>query len=75
MSSTIKKLVIAGGTGQVEGGGPAAGGRQHVSWVHHEDFVRAVRWLIERDHVDGPVNVAAPNPRPQREFARHRRPS
>jgi uncharacterized protein (TIGR01777 family) len=54
-------------------GGAAAGGRQYVSWVHHADFVRAVRWLIDRDGVDGPVNVASPNPLPQREFARHLR--
>ncbi|HEV2784748.1 MAG TPA: TIGR01777 family oxidoreductase [Solirubrobacteraceae bacterium] len=49
-------------------GGPAAGGRQIVSWIHHHDFVRSVRWLIERDDVAGPVNLASPNPLPQREF-------
>ncbi len=27
-------------------GGRAGDGRQYVSWIHYEDFVRAVRWLI-----------------------------
>jgi NAD dependent epimerase/dehydratase family enzyme len=41
-----------------------------VSWVHHRDFVDAVRWLIARPDVDGPVNIAAPGPVPNREFMR-----
>jgi hypothetical protein len=51
-------------------GGRSGSGRQWVSWVHHDDFVRAVRWLIERDDVAGPVNVAAPHPLPNAEFMR-----
>lgn len=49
-------------------GGPIAGGRQYVSWIHDRDFVRAVRFLLERDDLDRPINLAAPNPLPQREF-------
>jgi hypothetical protein len=51
-------------------GGDAAGGRQFVSWIHEEDFVRSVTWLIEREDVDGPVNVASPSPLPYTEFMR-----
>ena len=51
-------------------GGAAAGGRQYVSWIHHDDFARAVEWLIARDDVSGPVNVASPNPLPNRDFMR-----
>jgi uncharacterized protein (TIGR01777 family) len=51
-------------------GGNAAGGRQFVSWIHHEDFVRAVSFLIEHDELDGAVNVASPNPLPYAEFMR-----
>lgn len=51
-------------------GGTAGSGRQFVSWLHDADFVRAVRWLIERDEVDGVVNLAAPNPLPNAEFMR-----
>jgi uncharacterized protein (TIGR01777 family) len=49
-------------------GGAMAGGRQFVSWIHEEDFCRAVHWLIERDEISGPVNVAAPNPVTNREL-------
>lgn len=49
-------------------GGALAGGEQYVSWIHEHDFVRAVLFLIENDALDGPVNLAAPNPLPQREF-------
>ncbi|MER8184475.1 TIGR01777 family oxidoreductase [Kitasatospora sp. NPDC094015] len=51
-------------------GGPVAGGRQYVSWIHDTDFVRAVEFLIEREDISGPVNLAAPGPLPQREFNR-----
>ncbi|MFG1677556.1 TIGR01777 family oxidoreductase [Micromonospora sp. NPDC049282] len=54
-------------------GGPVAGGRQYVSWIHDQDFVRAVRFLIDRDDLTGPVNLAAPDPLPQREFMRELR--
>ncbi len=49
-------------------GGPLSGGRQFVSWIHETDFVRAVEFLLERDELDGAINVAAPAPLPQREF-------
>ena len=51
-------------------GGTAADGRQYISWIHDEDFVRAIYWLIEHDKLDGAVNVASPNPLPNREFMR-----
>ncbi|WP_340562958.1 TIGR01777 family oxidoreductase [Streptomyces sp. GSL17-111] len=51
-------------------GGPVAGGAQYVSWMHDHDFVRAVDFLIARDDLDGPVNLAAPEPLPQRAFMR-----
>jgi uncharacterized protein (TIGR01777 family) len=51
-------------------GGPAAGGRQYISWIHHRDFVRAVGWLVEHDDIDGAVNLASPNPLPNADFMR-----
>lgn len=48
-------------------GGPVAGGAQFVSWLHETDFVRAVEFLMTHD-LAGPVNLAAANPLPQREF-------
>jgi hypothetical protein len=49
-------------------GGQQGSGRQFVSWIHEADFCRAVEFLIDHDEFDGPVNVAAPNPLPNREF-------
>ncbi|NAZ81602.1 DUF1731 domain-containing protein [Kineococcus sp. R8] len=51
-------------------GGPVAGGRQHVSWIHDDDVVRAVELLLAREDLDGPVNLAAPGPVPQAELMR-----
>ena len=51
-------------------GGRAASGRQYVSWIHDVDFVRAVNWIIERDELAGPVNIAAPTPLPNADFMR-----
>ena len=49
-------------------GGAIAGGRQFVSWIHASDFVRAVEFLLDNEELDGPVNLAAPNPLTQRDF-------
>jgi uncharacterized protein (TIGR01777 family) len=51
-------------------GGKAGSGRQYVSWIHDLDFVRAVFWLIEHDELEGPINIAAPNPVTNAEFMR-----
>jgi uncharacterized protein len=51
-------------------GGTSGDGRQYVSWVHHEDFTRAIRWLIAHDDVAGPVNVSSPEPLPNAAFMR-----
>ena len=45
-------------------------GRQFVSWVHRDDFIRAIYWLIEHDEISGPVNIASPNPLPNADFMR-----
>ncbi len=51
-------------------GGRQAAGTQFVSWIHEADFVRAVDLLISREELDGAINVASPNPLPNREFMR-----
>ncbi|MGW4056634.1 TIGR01777 family oxidoreductase [Amycolatopsis sp. NPDC004747] len=50
-------------------GGPVAGGGQYMSWIHEDDLIRAIGFLIEHD-LSGPVNLAAPEPLPYREFLR-----
>jgi uncharacterized protein (TIGR01777 family) len=51
-------------------GGSMAGGRQYVSWIHNEDFCRAIEWVIDHEAVLGIVNLAAPNPLPNTDFMR-----
>ena len=51
-------------------GGPVAGGGQYVSWIHDHDFIGAIEFLLDRDDLTGPVNLAAPGPLPQRELMR-----
>ncbi|MFN8525737.1 MAG: DUF1731 domain-containing protein [Chloroflexota bacterium] len=45
-------------------GGPIAGGEQFVSWIHQDDFVSALRFLIDRSDISGVVNVVSPTPLP-----------
>ncbi len=49
-------------------GGTQGSGRQFISWIHDLDFARAVEFLIERDDLEGPINLASPYPIPNREF-------
>ncbi|MBI3881157.1 MAG: TIGR01777 family protein [Verrucomicrobia bacterium] len=51
-------------------GGRMGSGRQFVSWIHAEDFCRAIEFLIAHDELSGPVNLAAPNPLPNAEMMR-----
>ena len=51
-------------------GGTAGSGKQYISWVHDLDFIRSVYWLIENETLSGPINIASPEPLPNREFMR-----
>ncbi len=51
-------------------GGTVGPGTQYVSWIHETDFIRAIDFLIERPDITGPINLAAPNPLPNRDFQR-----
>lgn len=50
-------------------GGPIGDGRQGFSWIALDDAIYAIHHVIRNDGVRGPVNVVAPEPLPQREFA------
>lgn len=51
-------------------GGPVAGGRQYVSWIHLEDVVAALLFCVDRYEAAGPINVTAPNPVTNAELSR-----
>lgn len=43
-------------------GGKQGRGDQKVSWIHIDDFCRAIEWIIDHKNISGPVNITAPNP-------------
>lgn len=49
-------------------GGTQGNGRQWVSWIHEEDFARAVEFLIAHEDLEGPINLSSPNPEHNRDF-------
>ncbi|HEX3173103.1 MAG TPA: TIGR01777 family oxidoreductase [Solirubrobacterales bacterium] len=50
-------------------GGPLAGGRQYMSWIHIDDEVGILLWALDNAKVSGVVNATAPNPVTNREFS------
>ena len=51
-------------------GGPLGSGRQGFSWIHLEDEVRAIRFLIDRKDLSGPFNLTVPQATTNRDFSR-----
>lgn len=54
-------------------GGTQGRGDQYVSWMHDQDFVRAVLFLLDAEDVSGPVNMCSPEPLPNADFMRELR--
>ncbi len=51
-------------------GGPLAGGRQYMSWIHVDDWTRLVLWLLDTESASGTFNATAPNPVTNRELSK-----
>jgi uncharacterized protein len=51
-------------------GGPVAGGRQYVPWVHLDDVAGALLRCLDDGGLAGPVNVTAPEPATNAELGR-----
>lgn len=49
-------------------GGTQGKGNQFISWIHEYDFVRIIEWLMAHEEVTGILNVASPNPEPNKKF-------
>ncbi len=51
-------------------GGPVAGGRQYMPWIHRDDLVGIYLAAIDSEDFDGPVNASAPDPVTNKVFAK-----
>jgi uncharacterized protein len=51
-------------------GGPLAGGRQYMSWIHVDDEVGILLWALDDEKVGGTINATAPNPVTNAEFSK-----
>lgn len=50
-------------------GGPVGSGRQWFSWIHRDDVLGIIKFLLEDETISGAVNATAPNPVRNREFS------
>lgn len=51
-------------------GGPLGGGNQYFPWIHIDDEVAAIRFLLASETASGPYNLTAPDPLRNRDFVR-----
>lgn len=51
-------------------GGPLAGGRQFMSWIHIDDEVGILLWALDNEKASGTINATAPNPVTNRELSK-----
>jgi uncharacterized protein (TIGR01777 family) len=51
-------------------GGPMGSGNQYWSWIHIDDEVRAIRFLLDHPDATGPYNLTAPEPLANKDFAK-----
>ncbi|MBN6045906.1 TIGR01777 family oxidoreductase [Citrobacter sp. ku-bf4] len=49
-------------------GGPIGNGRQYLAWIHIDDMVNAILWLLDND-LRGPFNMVSPYPVHNEQFA------
>ena len=51
-------------------GGPVAGGKQFVPWIHLDDVVSALLFCLDHSEATGPLNLTAPEPVTNAELSR-----
>jgi uncharacterized protein (TIGR01777 family) len=51
-------------------GGPIAGGRQYMPWIHSDDVVGAYLFALDHEEASGPVNLSAPEPVTNKAFSK-----
>ena len=51
-------------------GGPIGSGQQYMSWIHIQDMVRLIKFCLDNEAIEGPVNASAPVPVTNKQFAK-----
>ena len=51
-------------------GGPLGSGIQYLSWIHNDDVVGGISYLVEQDHAAGIYNLTSPDPISNKAFSR-----
>lgn len=51
-------------------GGTMGSGKQYISWIHIEDMVGIINFLLTAPHVKGAVNMTSPSPVTNKEFSK-----
>ena len=52
-------------------GGPIADGKQYLPWMHIDDWIGAIQFLIEKDSISGPVLLTSPKPESNAVFSKY----
>lgn len=68
----LRTSIVLGGTGgalipiktlaKLGMGGKQGNGEQKFSWIHVDDFVRSIDFIIQNENLRGAVNIVAPKP-------------
>jgi uncharacterized protein len=51
-------------------GGPVAGGKQYVPWIHLDDVAGGLLHMLDSEDLEGPVNLTAPRPATNKELSK-----
>jgi len=52
------------------GGGKIGSGKQWLSWIHLEDMIRLILFILDNNFIEGPINASSPEPVTNDSFGR-----